>query len=282
MAVSKVSSLNSLFNTIYEDSLFVAREMNLMSNLVTGYTAQGMATRTIPIYPSLSATEVAEGVDFSSATEWTKTSHATLTPKIVKTQVILTDERMMTDPEGARQDSSREMGAAIATKIDEDLLALFTSFTPSVGTANNALTIGICAAALAQLRNGKVRGPFSYVVHPYHWHDVWTELGQPAATQAFLGDVASQALRDYFTGTFLAAQWYVSANIAVDADADAISAVFTREALALDTRTAPEFEAERDASLAAWELNARARYAVGVRRATYGAKITADATAPTS
>lgn len=278
--VSKVSDLNNLWAQIFEDAIFVAREVNLMSALVTGYTAEGMATRSIPIYPSLTAQETVEGVDYSNATLWEKTLQAIFTPKIIKTQVILTDERLMSDPDGARNDAAIEMGGAISTKIDEDLCALFPNFTTDKGTAGSALTIRRCAAGLAVLRNNKVRGAMNVVLHPFGWHAVWVELGQPTANQAFLGEVANQAMRDYGVGNFLAASWYTDANISVDGSDDAVSAVFTREALALDTRSTPEIEPERDASLPGWELNGRARYAVGTRRANYGVKLTHDAAEP--
>jgi hypothetical protein len=280
MAISKVSALNGLFSQIYEDAIFVARETNLMSALVTGYTAQGMATRYVPIYPSLTAQETSEGVDFSNATLWDKAQQMTLSPKIIKTQIIVTDERLMTDPDGARNDAAIEMGGAISTKIDEDLCALFSNFTTDKGAAGSALTIRRCAAGIAVLRNNKVRGRFSVVLHPFGWHSVWVELGQPTVNQAFLGEVANQAMRDYSVGNFLAAQWYTDANISIDGSDDAVSAVFSNEALALDTRTPPEMEPERDASLPGWELNGRARYAVGTRRPTFGVKLTHDATEP--
>jgi hypothetical protein len=279
--VSTVASMAGLFNQIYEDTLFVARDTTVMALLVTPYGAQGYATRTIPIYPQLVAQEVNEAQDYNNPTEWTKESEAVFTPKEVITQVIYTDRRQQTDPENARRDAAVEMGGAISTKIDSDLVDLFTSFTTGKGSANSALTITHCAAALAKLRNNKVRGPFSYVLHPYHWHDIWVQLGQPSANQALLGEIANQALRDYFAGRFLMADWFTSANIDVDGSDDAISGVFNREALALDTREAPTLEPERDASLRAWELNLHAGYAVGVRRADYGIKLTADATEPT-
>ncbi len=281
MPVSTITSLNSYFNDVYADTLFVARETNLMAGLVTAYSARGYANRILPIYPSLTAQPVAEGVDFASATEWAKTDAVTLTPGEVMTQVILTDRRIQTDPNDARRDAAVEMGGAIAAKIDTDLVGLFSGFSVDKGAAGSALTIKRCAAALARLRTEKVRAPFFFVVHPYAWHAVWTELGQPTANQAFLGEVANQAMRDYGVGSFLAAQWFSSANIAIDGSSDAVSAVFSREALALDTREAPTLEPDRDASKRAWELNLRAGYAVGVRRDDFGVKLTHDATEPT-
>ncbi len=281
MAVSTVTSLNTYFNDVYDDTLFVARETNLMASLVTAYSARGYANRVLPIYPGLTAEPVAEGVDFANATEWTKSAAITLTPGEVMTQVILTDRRIQTDPNDARRDAAIEMGGAIATKIDADLAGLFAGFSVDKGAAGSALTIKRCAAALARLRAEKVRAPFFFVVHPFGWHSVWTELGQPTTSQTFLGEVANQAMRDYGVGSFLAAQWFSSANIAINGSDDAISAVFSREALALDTREAPILEPERDASKRAWELNLRAGYAVGVRRDDFGVRLTHDATEPT-
>jgi hypothetical protein len=112
------------------------------------------------------------------------------------------------------------------------------------------------------------------------WQDLWVELGRPAATYSFLGDVANEAMRNYAVGNWVGMSWFTSANISVDTSDDAVGAVFHREALALDTRRAPRLEAERDASLRATELNMTAGYAHGVRRSTYGRYITSDATTP--
>ena len=168
MAVSTVTSMNSLFNTIHEDALFVAREANIMTNLVRTFGAQGWMNRVIGIYPTLSAESVGENVDYSNATEFTKTSLATLTPGEIITQVILTDRRIDTDLDNARVDAAQEMGNAIATKIDTDLGSAFTSFTTDKGDgAGSSATIANFAAAVSVLRNNKAPMPIYAVVHPY-------------------------------------------------------------------------------------------------------------------
>jgi hypothetical protein len=106
------------------------------------------------------------------------------------------------------------------------------------------------------------------------------ELGQPSA-EPFLGELANQAMRDYFVGQFLGARWFISANINVDASDDAVNGAFHHDALALDTRKPITLEVERDASLRAWELNVSAGYACGIRDDDLGVKFTADATEPT-
>jgi len=280
MAITKVSDLNSLYNLIYEKARFVARDMNLMVNLVDNRSASGYMARKISERPQITATAKGEGVDFASPTTFGRTLVATLTPGVAFAQALLTDEDMQTDPDNAARDAAMEGGMAIAQKIDDDLANDMASFTTDKGATTTALTIAKCAAALAVLRNNSVPGPFTFVLHPYGWHDVWTELGQPVANDAFLGDVANEAMRQYFVGNFLAAQWFVNANIDVDGTPDAISGVFTRSAIMFDTREPFTMEPERDASMKATELNFSAGYAHGVVKASYGIKLTHDATEP--
>ncbi len=282
MGISTKSDLNGLFNTIYEDALFVAREAVMMTNLVTVYNGTGYADRKISQWASLTAETVADGVDYVNAQKFDKTVLATLTPSEVIAQSILTDVMRETDPEDTRRSCALELGNAIATKIDTDLCADFASFSVDVGNgAGQAATLAKFGVGMSRLRNAKVPAPIRAVLHPYHWHDIWVQLGQPAANQALLGDLANQALKDFYVGGFLNMQWFTNANIAVDSNDDAVSGVFSPQALAFDSRKAPMLEPERDASARMWELNMVGGYAHGVRRPTYGVKFTADAAEPT-
>lgn len=281
MAISTKSDLNGLFNTIYEDALFVARENTMMTSLVTVYNGTGYADRKISQWASLSAETVTEGVDYANAQKFDKTLLATLTPSEVMAQTILTDVMRETDPEETRRSAALELGNAIATKIDTDLCADFASLSVDVGNgAGQAATLAKFGVAVSRLRNAKVPSPLYAVLHPYHWYDIWVLLGQPSANQALLGDIANQALKDFYVGSFLNLTWFTNANIAVDSNDDAVSAVFNPQALAFDSRKAPVLEPERDASARMWELNMVGGYAHGVRRPTFGVKFTADAAVP--
>jgi hypothetical protein len=279
--ISDIASLNSLFESIYEDAMFIARESNIMTNLVKHYSAKGWMVRVFSRYPEITAKAKAEGVDFTDPTVWSRTEGVNLTPAMIMAQAILTDERIDTDPEDARHTAAQELGDAIATKIDRDLVSDFGAFTRDKGPgAGESATVGKFAAAISVLRNSKTPNPIRIVLHPFHWFDVWSELGQPAATKAFLGDLANQALKDFFVWDWLNCAWFSSANIGVDANADAVSAVFNPQAIAFDSRKRPEREVERDASRLAYEYNISAGYAHGVIRDEFGVKYTADATEP--
>lgn len=281
MAVTYTTDLNSLYNTIYDRALFVARELNLMAPLVDNRSATGWMSRIVPTRPAITAVSVEEDADFNTPTTFTRTAAGTLTPGEIISQVVLTDRVMDTDPDSAMADAERELGASIATKIDVDLCGLFDNFTGTVGALDGTATLATFAAAISQLGNAHARqyGGINAVLHPYHWHDLWVELGKPT-TNVVASEVANQALKDYFVAQMLGATFYTSANIGTVASDDAWSGVFTRPALMLDTRRPPRLELQRDASARATELNMTAGYAVGIVRDDFGRGVVFDASEP--
>lgn len=282
MAVTYVSDLNSLYNTIYDRAIFYARELNLMSQLVDNRSATGWMNRVVPTRPQITAVAVNENADFATPTTFGRTAAATLTPVEMIAQVVLSDRDMETDPDSATADAAIELGAAIAAKIDADLCGLFDNFTEQKGTAAGTAALNTFAAAISVVSANHARqyGAINVVTHPYHWHRIWVELGQPT-TNVVASDVANQALRDYYVGNLVGANWYISSNMGTVASDDAYSGVFARPALMLDTRRPARMEPDRDPSARATELNITAGYAVGVVRDTMGAGVIADASEPT-
>lgn len=283
MAVSTTSDIAGFFNDIFEEAMVVFRAQNLMANLVTPYTGTGLAPRKQGIRPALETDVVQEGVTVSKAQTWNKSTQMELTPFIRHGQSVVTQSQIDTDPDDAMGSASDELGRTLATDLDTDIANLFSSFSTGLGTANSAITMKIAAAAMAILQNKKVPMPYNYVLHPFHWHYLWVELGQPGANQAFLGEVANEAMRNYRVNEFNGATWYVNPNIAVDDNSDAVSAVFSRVALALDVRQAPSLSVTEKPEIAGYgyQLDLESWYAVGIRRNEAGVKLTADATQPT-
>lgn len=230
LATTTVTDLSSLFPGIFEDALFVARDRNLMTNLVTQYSATGYATRTVGIWNTAEVLQVDDGVDFTTNRKFSKSTKATFTPYQYRSQFILTDAMVETDADAASASASasNELGAAMAQYVDKALIGVFSSFSNSKASAGNPLTFNHVAAANAVIRQNQASGQASVVL--------------PAATYQFVGDVANQAMRDYVVGSWLGMMWYQTANIEADASDDAIGAVFTRDALAMDTRKPPYFE----------------------------------------
>lgn len=280
---SRVADLNSYFNNIYEDAVFVVRERNMMTRLVRTFTdGRGDQTRTLTTYPEISPQLVAETEDYANPTRFDKSLVSTLTPYEYASQAILTDRRLETDPQNARLDAARELGEGIATDIDAKICSDFASLTAgTVGAAGSAMIWGYFYAAHSILRANNVPGPYVCVLHPYHWHDLAGDVAA-GATATNAPELQDRVMRQWWVGNVAGVDLYFNANIDVDDNDDAISAMFSRDALAFDLRRDLRIEPERDASARAWELNATILYAHGVWRPSFGVQIIADASTPTS
>jgi hypothetical protein len=278
--VSDIQSPTDFIQKVYEDALFVARESNLMSGLVTNYTGQGVAPRVSSEYSSATISAVNDDDDLSSQS-FKPTVLSTLTPAEVGAQYLITDQRLESDPMGVQQAAALELGSAMATKIETDLVGGFAGFTGgTAGTSGSVLTWGRFFAAVAQLRAQNAPGPYYAVLHPYQIHDLAKEAA-PAGTNMNAPSFGDEVMRNRYFGMAAGCMIFESSNIA--AGTASVAGIFSPMALALDIRRAPRLEPERDASRRATELNLSAVYAHGVWRPKFGVKlISTTNTAPTS
>lgn len=277
--VSDIQSPTDFIQKIYEDALFVARENNLMTSLVTNYTGQGIAPRISSEYSSATIAAVNDDDDLTSQS-FKPTVLSTLTPSEVGAQYLITDQRLESDPMGVQQAAALELGAAMATKIETDLIGNFSSFTGgTAGTAGSTMTWDYFFAAVSQLRAQKAPAPYYAVLHPYQIHD----LAKAAAVTGTINNTPNfgdEVMRNRFFMMAAGCMIFESANLTPDGNDDVTAGIFSPMALALDVRRAPRIEPERDASRRATELNLSAVYAHGVWRPKFGVKLISDATVP--
>ena len=277
MAISGTNSttLDDLFVNIVAQARFTAEEQSLMLGLVTQYNIGNQAGTTIqvPKYPAVTAGDLTEGTDMS-ATE-VSTSSVSVAVGEVGAQVVLTDLAAMGAGNPA-DELGTVLGNAIATKIDKDLIALFSGFSGALGAAGQELAVSDLFKAAATLRANKVTGAMAAVVHPFQAYQLKAGLTNTFANPNG-GDLQNEAMRNGYVGTIAGIDVYESANVTVDGSDDAVAAVFAPEALAIAIKRDFNLEAQRDASLRANELNATAVYGVGELDDKFGVKITADA-----
>ena len=281
---SRVADLNSYFNNIYEDAVFAVHEQTIATRLVKRFTdGRGDQTRSLSTYPTITPVSVEETEDFSAPTRFNKTNLATLTPGEVMSQVLLTDRRLETDPQNARQDASIELANGFADKVDQDIFGNFSSLTGgTVGSLGGTMLWGYLYAAISRLRAGKVPRPYYAVLHPYAWHDLATTAAV-AATVTNAPNFQDEIMRNFYVANVAGLDGiFVSANVETSGGTGAYSAVFNPNSIAFDLRRAMRLEPERDASARAWELNMSMLYATGAWRPLWGVQILHDITAPTS
>ncbi len=274
MAATTSTTLDDLFVNIIAQARFTAEEQSLMMGLVTQYNIGSEAGKTIqvPKYPAIAAADLTEGTDMDSTT--VSTTSVAVSVGEVGAQVLLTDMAAYGAGNPAVE-LGTVLGNAIATKMDQDLLALFSGFTAAFGAAGQEITVADLFKAAATLRANKVTGVINAVVHPYQAYALKANLTNTFANPNG-GDSQNEAMRNGYVGTIAGINVYESANVAIDGAGDSVGAVFAPEAIAIAIKKDFGIEAERDASLRAFELNATAVYGVGELDDSFGVKMTFD------
>ena len=277
MAGSTTTTLNDLLPAITAEAMFVANERSIMRGLVKNYAipaGQGK-TITVPRYPVQSAAAVTEGDEVSNTA--VSTDGVTLTVSTVAIRTLLTDLARTSAASNVVADLGRLFGEAIAKKIDQDLLALFSGFSNGVGGASTALSAAVVAQAVAKLRANAVPGDaLAEVVHPYVAYDLKKDLTNTFANPN-AGIIQNEAMSQGYVGMLFGVPVFESANIADTGTAgDYVGAVFHRDALGLALVGDISIETQRRASFLGDDIVASAHYGVGELYDTYGVKITSD------
>ena len=275
MAATTSSTLDDLFVNIVAQARFTAEENSLLRNLVTMYNIEATAGTTIqvPKYPAIAAADLTEGTDMTSTT--VSTSSVSIAVGEVGAQVFLTDMAAMGNGDPARE-LGTVLGNAIATKMDQDIIALFDGFSASLGATTVELSVADLFKAAATLRANKVMGRMAAVLHPYQAYSLKANLTNTFANPNG-GDAQNEAMRNGYVGTIAGIDIYESANLTIDGSGDAKGAVFAPEALAIAMKRDFIIEPQRDASNRGWELNATAIYGVGELDDSYGVEMYFDA-----
>lgn len=275
MAGTTSATLDDLFVNIVAQARFTAEEQSLMMGLVTQYNIAGQAGKTvqIPKYPAVTAADLTEGTAPSDTD--VSTSSVTVTCAEVGNSVLLTDLAAMGAGNPA-DELGTVLGNAIATKIDKDLIALFSNFSTGFGAAAAEITVADLFKAAATLRANKVTGTMAAVVHPYQAYALKANLTNTFANPNG-GDLQNEAMRNGYVGSIAGIDVYESANVSIDAADDAVAGVFAPEALAIALKSEFNLETQRNATRRGTELVATAVYGVAELDDSFGVKITADA-----
>ena len=263
------STISELYTEIIAEALFVAQEQSIMKPLVKNYTiAGGGKSVEVPIYATVSAAAVSEASDLSN-TAINPTSK-TITASEVGIMTTLTDLARNSASRNVAADIGKLFGEAIATKMDQDLTALFDGFSTSIGGGGTELTIDNIFKAVATLRQANVPGPYYGVFNPKVIYNVKKSL-----TNTFVnpnaGDLQNEAMRTGFIGEIAGVRIFETSNVDGTTDTDNCKgAVFSQDALGLAMMQDLKIEVQRDASLRADEIVATAVYGVSELHDSYG------------
>ncbi|MBI5344772.1 MAG: hypothetical protein HZB83_05470 [Deltaproteobacteria bacterium] len=245
---------------------------------VADISSESTLTVDFPKWPLLSASDLTEATDMGSTA--VNTTSTGITADEAGIMITVTDMLLNSSALGGLEPYAMELGKALASKIDSDLLGAVSSFTNAVGTTGVDITEANFLEAIYALESGNAKGPFAAVLHPIQIHDLRLALkattgaiwGGPSAPAADIGALASLYGVDIFQSTNCA-------SVNVNADRQGVMMpVGASSGLAYVLKTGAKTEFQRDASLRATEIVITAVYGHGCVNtgANGGVKIVTD------
>jgi hypothetical protein len=174
-----------------------------------------------------------------------------------------------------------QLGLALATKEDTDLLANNTSFTQVVGSTGVNMTETNFLDAIFELRNGNAMGPFWCCLAPIQLRDLQVAVATSAAPLWGASEGQKQLIADagFFFGVPVITSTNVpTANAAADR-AGVMAPMGQGCGIAYVSKRGARIEAQRDASQRGVELVATMAYGTGIGNtaANGGVEMTTDA-----
>ena len=277
------SVLSELYANIVQSALFTLNEQTVIRPLVRNYDMSGTPglTAQVPIYPAVAAAGVADGTDLTNTAF--NTTSKTITASEVGVMVELTDLAAESATDDVAAAIGRQIGAAMAEKVDTDLASLFSGFSNVVDKSGAAVTVEDIFKAAATLRANKANqnGAYVCVLHPYQAFDIKKQLTNNGATMSHsLSDVGNAALRDGFIGRIAGVDIFESTVVSgADSAGSFFGAVMTQDALGYMVKRAMRIETERNASKRSLEIVGSMAYGTSELFDQYGVAIQSDATA---
>jgi N4-gp56 family major capsid protein len=275
------SVLSELYANIVQAGLYELNEASILRPLVRNYDMSGTPglVAQVPIYPALTAAGVADGTDLSNTVF--NTTSTTITASEVGVMVELTDLAAESANEDVAAAIGRQIGGAIAEKVDTDIAALFSGFSQTVNKTQAAVTVQDIFKAAAILKNSKAdqNGAFVCLLHPYQAYDLKNQLTNAGATMSHaLSDVGNRALLNGFIGRIAGVDIFESTVVTGGDSAGAYyGAVMTQDALGYMVKRNMRVETERNASKRSLEIVGSMAYGVSELFDQYGVAIISDA-----
>ena len=285
MAITTTSTLDDIVPTIIAEAMHTIRANALFAPGGIGErwlqlrSLEGAPGKTLdfPTFNQFVAYDVSEGTDHqtSQALSTAKVS-LTATEKIALTTV--TDLALESAREDVAREAGRELGLAMAAKIDADVMALFHDLDTTVGTTGVNCSYQNVLDAINALSAVSAPSPYLCVLHPQQWYDLLIEANSPLTATTGYGRMAEEVGYNYFVAQLYGTQVVAHPGCPlVHTNADRAGAVLSDRAFGFLWKWRPRIAYERDESLRAFEVVMTACYAVVELDGTMGVAVVTDA-----
>lgn len=278
MAISTITTFNDLLNSEIISDLILeeARDLTFMPSLILlkDIEGQGSNVYKFPILAALAAAGLTEASDMASTTMSSDAS-GSITVDEVGVRVDLSDKAAKLTGRIDVDAVIAACGRALATKIETDCCAVFTSASRSVGTTNVDLSLANVDDALYTLKLGKAvfgnptqpGSPFqgvSVVLQTVQMSNFRTALRQANYSFDPLNALLAEAGKfgSGLAGVYQGMTFWESTLVPASGD-DFVGAMFVPRAIGLVTAGGVSVEPQRDASARSTEVNVVQMYGAG-------------------
>lgn len=237
----------------------------------------------IPKADKFTAAAVSEGVEVANTA--LTTTKATLTASEVAIMATITDVLEVSDIPAAHGARLRQLGRAMADKLDIDVTALAAGFSTTVGTTTVNLALADILSAIFTLEAANAPKPYVGVLHPVQIADLRTALASQSAA-IFPGNGIRGGTNELgpagspgFFGPWFGIDFYFSTNVATaNGGEDRAGMIFSKNyALGMVEKWAAKVVPMYWPPIRGWVLVASAMYGVGEIEDTAGVKVVTDA-----
>lgn len=263
---------DTVYAAIINDDILDALQAAVVTPpLLSQFDLSGQPSKAvdIPIADAASAAAVSEGSELSN-TQLT-TSKVTLTASEVGIMATITDVLDVSSIATSRGAQMRQLGNAMAQKLDVDICALFSGFSNTVGSTGTDLSLANVFDAIYGLESNNAPGPYVAVLHPRQIADLRTAINA-ASGAVFTGQGVRAGSNELGTvedagyfGTFMNIDFYQSTNVpTANAAADRAGAVFSKDyALGMVKKWSSKTEIMRWAPIRGFVVVVSSMYGVG-------------------
>ena len=236
----------------------------------------------VPKADKFTAAAVAEGTELTNTA--LTTAKVTGTAGEVGIMATVTDVLEVSDIPAAHGARLKQLGRAIADKIDVDITALFASFSSSVGTTTSDLTLANLLEAIYTLEAANAPKPFVGVLHPVQISDMRTALETNANSPFQSQGIRAGTNELGPAGPGYAGEWfglpiYFSTNVpTANAAADRAGGIFSANyALGMVKKWSSKIVPMYWPPIRGWVLTATANYGVFEIEDSAGVAVITDA-----
>lgn len=274
------TTLTGLFSDVQQAAMFTMQERGFMRPLVRNFNLTGQPGKQakVGIYPTIATSSLVSGEGTDATNVAITATEKTFDADEIAALVTLTDTARDSADDDSAASIGRIIGESLAKKVDEDIAALFSGFSGTVGGSGEELTADLIFKAVAALRSSSVTGPYVGVFHPNTMYNLKKQLANAgSANVPSLSDVGNAALAEGFVGRIAGVDLYESAVVTGDSTGNFVGAIMHSDAIAYALKKDITIETQRDASLRATEIVGSMTYAVGELQDAHGIAVYTDA-----